>query len=97
MDAMYLVGVVVIVVNFVSAFSIVHQILLTYRRKSAAGLSPVAWTMGTTNAFVGLLYSYLIGNFAFLLANLAWFTVNSTMLALMLYFRTMAKTNQGVG
>lgn len=97
MDTTNIVGVIVVLVNIVSAFAIVHQIRLTYHRKSAAGLSPVAWTMGTTNAFVGLVYSFLINNPAFIFANLAWFTVNGTMLALLLYYRNVAKTKQGVG
>jgi amino acid transporter len=81
-----LVGVLVIAVNFVSAFAIFTQIRLTHRRKNTIGLSWFAWLMGTTNAFVGTIYSFLIADLVFVLANLAWLTVNGTMLALIFYY-----------
>ncbi len=98
MDATRLVGILVVLVNFGSAFAILHQIRMTYRLKSAAGLSPIAWTMATSNAAVGVVYSLLIADTAFFLANLAWLTVNLTMLVLVFYYRNNVKPKQeGVG
>jgi uncharacterized protein with PQ loop repeat len=98
-DLTHLVGVIVIVVNITSAFSIVTQIRLTYRRKDTVGLSRVAWIMAASNALVGTLYSVLINDLVFTLANLAWLIVNGTMVILLLRYRRTAKTDNvsGVG
>jgi len=95
-DITRVVGLIVVLVNFGSAISIVHQIRLTYRRKNTIGLSPVPWAMATTNALAGFVYSILIADVVFLLANLAWLIVNGTMVMLLVRYRNSAKTIQGV-
>lgn len=86
-------GLVLIAINIVSAFSLFTQIRLTYHRKNTVGISWVPYTMGMTNAFVGLLYSILISDLPFITANLAWSLVNGIMVALMIRYRHRANSN----
>ncbi len=80
-------GGVTVALNFVSAFAIVSQIRLTWRRKNTIGLSFLPWLMASCNSWMGLAYSLVIGNTVFTIANLAWATVNTTMLGLILIYR----------
>jgi hypothetical protein len=80
----------------VSALAIFSQVRLTYHRKNTIGLSRTPWIMGTTNAFIGLLYAVLIFDVPFIFANLAWFSMNGLMLSLLFYYGRVAKNNTGV-
>ncbi len=82
-----LLGVITVLLNFVSAFAIVSQIRLTWKRKNTTGLSTLPWLMGSCNCWAGLGYSLVIGNTVFTFANLAWATVNTTMLVLIMIYR----------
>ncbi len=79
-------GVFLVLVNLVSAFAVLTQIRLTYKRKNIIGLARFPWIMGTTSAFLGLSYSLLINDLPFILVNVAWFTVNSIMLGMIFYY-----------
>lgn len=96
MEATRLFGFFVIAINLVSAFAIFSQVRLTYHRKNTIGLSRTPWIMGTTNAFIGLLYALLIYDVPFIFANFAWFSMNGLMLGLILYYSKNAKNNTGV-
>lgn len=86
-------GVVLIVVNIICAFSLAAQIRLTYHRKNAVGVSWIPYTMGLTNASVGLVYSLIIADLPFIVANLAWSLVNGIMVFLLVRYRHRANTN----
>jgi hypothetical protein len=96
MEATNLFGFFVIAINFVSAFAIFSQVRLTYHRKNTIGLSRTPWMMGTTNAFIGLLYALLIYDVPFIFANFAWFSMNGLMLSLIFYYGRRANNNTGV-
>lgn len=90
------IGILLIFVNVICAFSVFAQIRLTYQRKSDVGVSWVPYTMGLTNALVGLVYSVLILDPPFIVANLAWASVNGIMVILLLLYRNAAKPTRGV-
>ncbi|MBI4670383.1 MAG: hypothetical protein HY741_01775 [Chloroflexi bacterium] len=90
------IGVILIFVNVICAFSVFAQIRLTYHRKNDVGVSWVPYTMGLTNALVGLVYSFLISDPPFIVANLAWASVNGIMVLLLLIYRHAAKPTTGV-
>ncbi|MDL1896451.1 hypothetical protein FBQ82_09270, partial [Anaerolineae bacterium CFX7] len=75
-------GVILIVVNIVCALSLGAQVRLTYRRKNNIGVSWVPYTMGLTNASVGLVYSLMIADAPFIIANLVWSLMNGIMVVL---------------
>jgi len=97
MDATQTVGLFVLAVNLISAISVLSQIRLTFHRKNSVGVSWVPWTMGTTNAFVGMVYSMLIHDLVFTLSSLAWLLVNATMVLLLIRYRNVANSTTGVG
>lgn len=80
-------GFVLIGVNIICAFSLAAQIRLTYHRKNNVGISWVPYTMGLTNASVGLVYSLMIADLPFIVANLAWAIVNGIMVFLLFLYR----------
>jgi hypothetical protein len=96
-DLTRLVGLFVVAINFASAFSIISQIRLTFHRKNTVGLSRLPWAMSTTNAAAGMVYSLLIADLVFFLANLAWTCVNATMIALLLYYSRSSNSTTGAG
>ena len=96
MDSTNLFGAFLIIINLISAMAIASQIRLTYHRKNIIGLSRLPWFMGTTNAFVGLIYSLLINDLPFIVANLAWFSMNGIMFSLILYYGRASKSTTGV-
>lgn len=89
-------AVFVVAINFVSALSILSQARLTYHRKNTIGLSRTPILMGTTNAFVGLIYSLLIHDLPFIFANLVWFSMNGLLLSLIFYYGRAPKTTSGI-
>ncbi|OQY94779.1 MAG: hypothetical protein B6D41_06875 [Chloroflexi bacterium UTCFX4] len=93
-NGMQFLGVVLILVNIVCAFSLSAQIRLTYQRKNTVGVSWVPYTMGFINAFVGLLYSLFIADLPFIIANLVWSLVNGIMVFLLFHYRRRANTNR---
>ena len=95
-DFKTLVGWIVIFVNLGSAMAVFSQVRLTYHRKNTIGLSRLPWIMGTSNAAIGVLYSAMIADLFFLVANLAWTTANGTMLFLIFHYGRAAKKNTGV-
>lgn len=95
-DLKYLIGWLLIVVNLGSALAVFSQVRLTYHRKNTIGLSFWPWFMGTTNSLIGLIYSLMIADIFFLIANLAWVSANGTMLFLMFYYGRSAKNSAGV-
>ena len=95
-DFKTLVGWIVIFVNLGSAMAVFSQVRLTYHRKNTIGLSRWPWIMGTSNAAIGVLYSILISDLFFLIANLAWTSANGTMLFLIFHYGRAAKKNTGV-
>lgn len=96
MDFKSVLAVAVVVINFASALAILSQVRLTYHRKNTIGLSRTPILMGTTNAFVGLIYSLIIQDLPFIFANFAWFTMNGLLLGLILYYGRAAKPIIGV-
>lgn len=84
-------GFVLIGVNIICAFSLGAQIRLTYHRKNNVGVSWVPYTMGLTNASVGLVYSLMIADLPFIVANLAWSLVNGIMVILLFHYRHRAQ------
>jgi uncharacterized protein with PQ loop repeat len=86
-------GIVLIVVNIICAFSLAAQIRLTYQRKNTVGVSQIPYTMGLTNASVGLVYSLMIADLPFIVANLAWSLVNGIMVVLLFRYRHHANAN----
>jgi len=90
------IGIFLIFVNVICAFAVFAQIRLTYQRKNNVGVSWVPYTMGLTNSLVGLLYSVLIADPPFVVANLAWASVNGIMVILLLLYRNAAKPATGV-
>jgi uncharacterized protein with PQ loop repeat len=86
-------GFVLILVNIICAFSLGAQIRLTYHRKNNVGISWVPYTMGLTNASVGLVYSLMIADLPFIVANLAWAFVNGIMVVLLFLYRQRANVN----
>lgn len=96
MDSTTLFGAFLILINLISAFAIFSQIRLTYHRKNTIGLARFPWFMGTTNAAAGLIYSLLINDLPFIIANLAWCSMNGIMFALILYYGRAAKSTTGV-
>lgn len=92
-NATQLFGVVLIFVNIICAVSVFTQIRLTYHRKNNVGVSWVPYTMGFTNASVGLIYSFMIADLPFIVANLAWALVNGIMMALLFLYRKRTATN----
>ncbi len=84
-------GVVLIVVNIVCALSLGAQVRLTYRRKNNVGVSWVPYTMGLTNASVGLIYSLMIADAPFIIANLVWSLMNGIMVVLLFHYRRAIK------
>lgn len=89
-------GAFLILVNLISAFAIFSQIRLTYHRKNTIGLARFPWFMGTTNAAAGLVYSLLINDIPFIIANLAWCSMNGIMFSLILYYGRAANHTSGV-
>ena len=89
MDFKLLVGWIVIAVNIGSAFAVFSQVRLTYHRKNTVGLAFWPWVMGTSNALIGTIYSIMISDIYFIIANLAWVTANGTMLLLILHYGRM--------
>ena len=87
-------AVFVVVINMVSALAIFSQVKLTYHRKNTIGLSRTPILMGTTNAFVGLIYSILIRDIPFMFANFAWFAMNGLLLSLMLHYGKAPKETE---
>lgn len=83
-------GVILIVVNIVCALSLGAQVRLTYRRKNNIGVSWVPYTMGLTNASVGLVYSLMIADAPFIIANLVWSLMNGIMVVLLFHYRRRA-------
>ncbi len=96
LDFKTIMGWIVILGNLGSALAVFSQVHLTYHRKNTIGLSRWPWIMGTSNAAMGVLYSAMIADLFFLIANLAWTTANGTMLFLILHYGRAAKTNTGV-
>ncbi len=96
MELKYIVGWIVIFINIGSALAVFSQVRLTYHRKNTVGLSLWPWMMGTSNAAVGVVYSLMISDLFFVIANLAWVSANGTMLFLMFYYGKAAKPNTGV-
>lgn len=96
MDLQGFFAIFVVIINFISALAILSQVRLTYHRKNTIGLSRTPILMGTTNAFVGLIYSLMIQNLPFIFANFAWFTMNGLLLSLILYYGRAAKPTIGV-
>lgn len=92
-NATQFLGLVLIIVNIVCAFSLAAQIRLTYHRKNTVGVSWIPYTMGLTNASVGLVYSLMIADLPFIVANLAWSLVNGIMVVLLFHYRHRANTN----
>lgn len=91
-----LLGLMVILVNFASALSIISQIRLTHHRKNTVGLSRVPWLMSVSNNVIGLAYSVIIGDLVFFSANLVWLLVNGTMLGLIFYYGKVVTKLTGV-
>lgn len=96
MSLQTIVGWIVILINIGSAVAVFSQVRLTYHRKNTVGLSRWPWIMGTSNAAVGVVYSLMIADLFFVIANLAWVTANGTMLFLMFYYGRAAKPTRGV-
>lgn len=94
-DFKTLVGWIVILINLGSALAVFSQVRLTYHRKNTIGLSRLPWFMGTSNAAIGVLYSLMIADLFFLVANLAWTTANGTMLFLLFHYGRNAKSTTG--
>lgn len=88
-----LIGFALIVVNIICAFGVFSQIRLTYRRKNNVGVSWIPYTMGLTNASVGLIYSFAIADLPFIVANLAWALVNGIMVFLLFIYRGHTAAN----
>lgn len=96
MESTNLLGAMLILVNLISAIAIAGQIRLTYHRKNIVGLARLPWFMGTTNALVGLIYSLIISDLPFIIANLAWLSMNGIMFSLILYYGRTANNISGV-
>lgn len=96
MDSTTLFGAFLILINLISAIAIASQIRLTYHRKNIVGLARFPWFMGTTNALVGLIYSLIISDLPFIVANLAWFSMNGIIFSLILYYGRIANNTSGV-